>query len=59
MKTSSKLLIALPLMTLLTACNAAGNDPVDTRNEIEATLDRDIDGDGMVLQSGVEVSAPD
>lgn len=48
-----KLMTTLPLIALLAACQTSGQ--VDTPAEIEATLDQDIDGDGSVIQSGVEV----
>ncbi|MDB2407123.1 hypothetical protein N9W17_01145 [Jannaschia sp.] len=53
-----KLLTALPLIALTAGCVAGGNDVVNTPAEIEATTDTDIDGDGTVLQNGVEVGAP-
>ncbi|WP_299816442.1 hypothetical protein [uncultured Jannaschia sp.] len=56
MTTPLKLLIALPFVALMAGCVGA-NDPVNTVSEIEATTDSDIDGDGTVPQSGVEVAA--
>ncbi|MFO6464792.1 hypothetical protein [uncultured Jannaschia sp.] len=50
MTTSLKLLTALPLIALLSACVGA-NDRVDTLSEIEANNDTDIVGDGMVIGS--------
>ena len=50
-----KLLTALPLMALTTACVQGGNDVVDTQAEIEATTDQDVDGDGSINEGGVEV----
>ena len=48
---------ALPVV-LLGGCVAGGNAVVDTPAEIEATTDQDIDGDGSIVQSGVETGAP-
>lgn len=51
-----KLLTALPLVALMSACVAGGNNTVDSQSDLEASLDSDIDGDGTVPQNGVEVS---
>lgn len=58
MSTPIKLMTALPLALLMTGCVAGGNNRVDTAAEIEATTDQDIDGDGSILQGGVETSTP-
>jgi hypothetical protein len=50
-----KLLIALPFALVLAGCQSGMNDQVNTTSEIEATTDQDIDGDGTIPQSGVEV----
>lgn len=53
-----KTMTALSLISLAAACVPAMNDRVDTLDEIEATTDQDIDGDGTVPQGGVAVGAP-
>ncbi len=53
-----KLLTALPLVALAAACVPGGNDVVDTPAEVEATVDQDIDGDGTIMDDGVETAAP-
>jgi len=50
-----KLLTALPLIALTAGCVGGGDDVVDTQSEIEATTDTDIDSDGTIPQSGMEV----
>lgn len=52
-----KLLTALPFLLLISGCVAGGNNSANTTSEIEATTDQDIDGDGKVLENGVEVPA--
>ncbi|MEM9796702.1 MAG: hypothetical protein AAF919_09445 [Pseudomonadota bacterium] len=47
--------LAVSLVAVLAGCVGGGNDTVDTVSEIEATTDSDIDGDGTVIQGGVEV----
>ena len=49
-------LLVLTVAAALSGCVAGGNDRVDTRAEIEATTDQDIDGDGLVSQGGTEVA---
>ncbi|SFJ38801.1 hypothetical protein [Jannaschia pohangensis] len=50
-----KPLAVLPIVVLAAGCVANGDNRVDTEDELEATLDQDIDGDGTVPQSGIEV----
>ena len=57
MTPTQKILAALPLALLISGCVAGGNDVVNTPAEVEATTDSDIDGDGMVMDGGVEVGA--
>ena len=48
---------ALPLIMLVAAvsgCVAGGNDRVDTLGEIEDTTGNDVDGDGTVIDNGLE-----
>lgn len=49
-----KLFTALPFALLISGCVAGGNDVVNTPAEIEANSDTDIDGDGTILENGVE-----
>jgi hypothetical protein len=49
-----KLLTALPLVALLSAC-VGGGAQVETPDEIEGTLDQDIDNDGSIPDGGIEV----
>lgn len=54
--THAKLFLTpLTLAILVSGCVAGGNDRVDTPAEIEATTDQDIDGDGTIVQGGIEV----
>ena len=53
--TGLKPFLALPLLALTAACMAGGNDVVNTPSEIEANVDQDIDGDGMIMENGVEM----
>jgi hypothetical protein len=48
-------MIALPFALVLAGCQTGANDQVNTVSEIEATTDQDIDGDGTIPQSGIEV----
>lgn len=58
--THAKLFLApLTVAALVSGCVGGGNDPVDTIAEIEATTDQDIDGDGLIVQNGVEVGVSD
>jgi hypothetical protein len=51
MTNTLKILTALPLIALLSACMAGGNT-VSSEGELEATLDEDIDGDGTIPGPG-------
>jgi hypothetical protein len=50
---------ALPLIALLAAC-VPGGAQVDSQQDMEATLDQDIDGDGTITSDiGVELPEED
>ncbi|KIT17642.1 hypothetical protein [Jannaschia aquimarina] len=58
MNNGYKLTAAVPLILLLAACNGAGNR-VDNLQEIEATTDIDVDGDGTITEGAFEVNEDD
>ncbi|UWQ18009.1 hypothetical protein [Jannaschia sp. M317] len=59
MTPSFKAMTLIPLTVLVAGCVAGDGDRVDTPTEIEQTLDTDIDGDGTIVQNGVEVAGAD
>ena len=55
-----KILAALPLIALLAACNASGGGGVNSTQDLERTLDEDLDADGSITTySGVETAETD
>ncbi|MGB3553663.1 MAG: hypothetical protein WBA25_03370 [Jannaschia sp.] len=52
MTSTIRLLGALPLIALLTACVGTANNTVNTQGELESALDTSIDGDGTVPGPG-------
>jgi hypothetical protein len=55
-----KLMLALPLLALVAGCVAQGGGGIDGRQELERTIDTDLDGDGTVTEfGGFEMPADD